>query len=652
MNLKLSLATATALGLLMGSALADSNFANVEQSGADNDGSVVQGPGDGNALGTIDSLAPGAALQSGNNNDMTVLQSGSLNEIGTEGDGFDQTGRRNFATVTQTSDENLVGEIQQSAVTNNGNGNPRNTLTITQQGGNGNTIDSVQQTRVNSGNAQAGNVATITQGTSGNSASGGNGVGLLSQDGRGNNATVIQSSGANQLGTLLQEGRNNIATLTQQTGDGNSAGTIEQDGNGNSAGLTFSGAGNGTVDFTGLVSAQFPGLIQGSAYQYGSGNILSFTASGDANSFGFSQDGDGNMISGTVVEDSNQVGVLQDGDDNIANVGITGSQNQVAIGQTPGVIIVFGIPLPNGAADNLATVNIIGDLNMVGVSQLGRNNNADAGIDGDDNDVDVRQDSNLIGNTAAATIVGDDNDLLIDQDGANNASATVTGNTNLLDIVQAGLSSATAGVTGDDNVVSIDQDGINQATVTIAGLAPAAGGNGNTVAATQLTTGLGFNDLTVTVFGSDNDIVSSQTNGGFGTNSAAITFNGNNNFLDVVQTKGGLLGSGNSLTVNLTGNDNNDLPGFTSPVALSAAGTLSPGQIVQSGAGNGITLNVGANDPASNGNLFAFSQTGDTNTIQGAIDGSFNQAVVVQAGSSNFTSFVQIGNYNVLGVNQ
>jgi hypothetical protein len=86
--------------------------------------------------------------------------------------------------------------------------------------------------------------------------------------------------------------------------------------------------------------------------------------------------------------------------------------------------------------------------------------------------------------------------------------------------------------------------------------------------------------------------------------------------------------------------------------ALTFAGALSPGAIVQAGSGNTITMNVGQTNPASNSNLFAFAQTGDSNQIRGSTNGSFNQAVIVQDGAGNLVNFVQIGNYNIIGVSQ
>ncbi|MDH6234203.1 hypothetical protein M2281_004817 [Mesorhizobium soli] len=229
MQIKFYPATATALALLMGAAHADSNFANVVQSGSSNSGVVTQGPGSHNKIGT----EADAALQSGSNNDLNILQSGSSNEVGTARQGFDQLGNRNRANITQSADWNTVGEVQQVDQTNSG-ATTRNALTITQQGSGKNRVDTVRQTRTSGLNAQPGNNAMITQGdtTSEGTKTGGNHIGTLSQTGRGNSATVTQSSSDNDLGALNQKGSQNSATLLQQSGDGNKVGTIDQNGTG------------------------------------------------------------------------------------------------------------------------------------------------------------------------------------------------------------------------------------------------------------------------------------------------------------------------------------------------------------------------------------------------------------------------------------
>jgi hypothetical protein len=95
------------------------------------------------------------------------------------------------------------------------------------------------------------------------------------------------------------------------------------------------------------------------------------------------------------------------------------------------------------------------------------------------------------------------------------------------------------------------------------------------------------------------------------------------------------------------------LTAFGGAALLAAQGTdLEPGFIRQNGSGNSIAMKVGASGSAATGNIFAFLQDGGYNTIKGSVQGNSNQAVVVQSGSSNFTSFSQNGSFNIIGVNQ
>lgn len=108
----------------------------------------------------------------------------------------------------------------------------------------------------------------------------------------------------------------------------------------------------------------------------------------------------------------------------------------------------------------------------------------------------------------------------------------------------------------------------------------------------------------------------------------------------------------NMVSVNILGYDNNSSLMFDFDGVPLFSGRLVPGQIIQSGKGNSITMNVGLTNPSSSNNLFAFSQKGESNQILGSANGNFNQAVVVQAGVGNFTKFSQIGSYNIIGISQ
>ena len=96
------------------------------------------------------------------------------------------------------------------------------------------------------------------------------------------------------------------------------------------------------------------------------------------------------------------------------------------------------------------------------------------------------------------------------------------------------------------------------------------------------------------------------------------------------------------LTLDIWGDGNNAAAaGAFSGAALTAsqlvAPNLTPGTIIQNGVGNTITYSVGASGSLSNQNLFAFSQTGQGNLIEGTTSGNFNQVVIVQSGSANET---------------
>jgi hypothetical protein len=544
MTMKLTLATVSLVALLTGVARADDNFANTEQSGSDNDGVVVQGPGHNNAFGRV----VDAALQHGDGNRLEILQQGNFNEIGTREGGFEQRGDLNDATITQYSNRNVVGAVLQKGM-GGGGADPRNTLAITQGDtfGNGghNAIWRVKQVKRGDGGLAAGNDAELTQSGARNEIGGGAGGGV-SQRGRKQLLTVTQSSDDNSIHDIGQRGRDNDATVRQEDGDHNSVGDIvqdgrhntlalrqhgprnnvyfvHQDGRGNDATLDFDGNNNGVGDFQGVLTgaaASLAGIGQGTVTQSLGANTLSYRVEGNRNRFGFAQEGVGNTIDGGVIGtlgNQNEIVGYQLGDGNDASFLQDGNGNETALGQS--------------GSNNDATIDITGSFNLAGIAQLGNRNDANIDIGGNRNAVVVAQFQNK--------------------------------------------------------------------------------------------------------------------------NHAQITVDGNRNFASVVQLH--TAGSANWVTLDITGNDNNNplysgIHDFTD-AALAAAGPLVPGAILQSGHGNTIDMTVGVT-VASNANMFAFSQDGSGNGIVGIVDGTGNQAVVVQTGAGNFTSFIQSGNYNIIGVTQ
>ena len=511
--------------------LAASNFANATQSGIGNDGKVIQGPGDNNALGT----AALAATQDGDANALEIEQSGDDNEIGTEGGGFLQTSNRNTAIITQSSSENSVRQVTQTGIDATAGGETlrRNTLRITQETGDGNIISGVAQTRSVEANTAAGNSAVLTQ--------------------TGQANIIGSATGASNA--FVQNGYAQSAVLTQ-TGTGNIVDSVAQTGPDNTLTVAFTGTGNGTADFTvpTAITGAWNGLTQGAIVQnssfagagIGDGNRLNFTATADDTRFGFSQTGNRNIILGSISgggSQANETGVVQLGDDNDAGFTVFGSTNQLYIQQ--GVVVA--------SPSNVASATLTGDRNGVGIRQDGAANEATVALTGSDNSVNVMQQSALTGNSAVVTISGDFNDITLDQGGDSTAGIDIHGDTNLLNVAQLN----------------------------------------------------GANTLTLDIWGDGNN---AATAGAF--TGAALT------------------------------------------AAQVVAPNLTPGTIIQNGAGNTITYSVGASGSLSNQNLFAFSQTGQGNLIEGTTTGSFNQVVIVQSGSANQTHFTQIGNNNVIGVTQ
>lgn len=405
------------LSLALGSAaLADENFAHTSQSGDGNSGAITQGPGDRNDVGTT-SLA---ARQSGSANILSFVQSGDDNAIGGIGTGFLQSSNRNSATITQSSDNNSVGQVTQIGIASADGGDAlrRNILTIEQKSGDGNSVGVVAQARS----------AASTSAPS-------------------NTATIVQSGGGNVVNSLTQSGYAELAILSQ-TGDRNVIDAVEQLGSRNSATLSLTGSDNGTTDFdssSDIVGA-WGALAQGRVRQSNDfsgaglldGNLLSLTIVGDNNSFGFLQTGEDNVIDGLVGplgSDGNQTGVIQLGTSNLASFTVSGSDNLVFIEQ--------GLWSANVA--NEATVLITGDRNQVGARQGGTGNVAAVDIGpGNDNIVNISQESPLLGNTADLGIVGNLNVATLFQSGNNTADIDIRGNSNKLSSSQTGQGNALA----------------------------------------------------------------------------------------------------------------------------------------------------------------------------------------------------------------
>lgn len=361
MKFKLALSTATALGLLMGGALAADNQAYTDQDGERNIIEIQQnnGPG-GNRVGT----AANPILQDGNDNDFREQQQnggGHYNMMNNVIEAGLQEGNNNtFKSIYngQSSGGNLIIDILQDGNNNNAKvfrnsgsastvgdlhqTGDRNWLTITQQGGSGNVVTKATQdgsdNGIGDGNRWNRGTQIFQQGTdnkvdeasikgSNNIAKhpnsnplipGGYAVLDIRQHGTGNgsvfaiarmtgsdgNQIVIEQTGDYNQFSVIQgqtESDTQNAARIKQDGDYNEA-LIEQQGSRNSARLTFDGDSNGISGMTGvagtLVSANLASLTPGKAFQNSSSSLV------------------GNSITYDVIGSSNKFAFAQIGGNN------------------------------------------------------------------------------------------------------------------------------------------------------------------------------------------------------------------------------------------------------------------------------------------------------------------------------------------------
>lgn len=460
MKLATRLLSATALAILPASALyaADDNVAHIDQIGADN-AALIDQVGARNSVGLEDD----AALQNGYYNALTVRQTGADNRVGTEGDGLEQNGQlaspsvHNIITIEQSSSENIVGEVLQSAL--GAIPGEANRLIVLQEGDKGNRVSVVYQIQEN---AMPGQIADITQSGEGNQ------IALLRQ-------RSISSK---------QDGENTITAR-------------------------FSG------DFNGLRALTGPALISGvpdaaliqdtGANGLGAnGNQIDVAVTGGFNGFGIYQGGELNSVGLiTITGDSNELGIRQDGYENdLTTSVISGDQNRIGIDQM-GTNRAF-LDLVGQSDDNdilgiqIGTNDlrfyVEGDRNRVSAKQdydsgMGGGNAAEFRVIGSDNVFDLLQEGT---NTATFTVEGDFNNNsgailagdaaigglvagVIRQVGTGNAiEATITGDANLLAALQTGASNTfVAVISGKSNQAALVQDG----TLNTAYLAQTGNGN-------------------------------------------------------------------------------------------------------------------------------------------------------------------------------
>ncbi len=483
-------------------------------------------------------------------------------------------------------------------------------------------------------------------------AQGANNYAHASQSGIGNAATITQGPGSeNEIGSAVlaarQNGNENVLTLTQ-SGDDNDIGTsgsgLEQISYRNTASILQSSNGNGVRQLTqtgngaGFGPATFRRNVLAIEQKDGDANVVSAVAQthnhhafGAANTATLIQSGTGNVIgtaSGTAP------GLIQSGDGQSAVVTQTGTSNRIALVRQSG-------------ARNTMTVSLNGDGNGTsGFAATGDISGAWGGLA----QGTIVQDNDHFGaylfdgNTLSLDISGTDNSYAIAQFGsANTVLAGVTGSANQIGILQGGGGNdANLTLTGARNLVFLEQGAFGLGLGNLVNVL--ASGDDNHVGIRQIGVG---NALELSITSGNGNTVNTRQSGPFGLNSAGIAISGDDNRLTLDQS------GGNTLNVDIFGDDNNGAgAGSFDGAALTAASALTPGTAIQSGWGNDIALSVGATGAPANGNLFAFSQSGNGNSIDGMILGSANQVAIVQAGNNNHASFTQNGTGNSIGVNQ
>lgn len=501
MKFKVALSTATALGLLMGGAMAgDSNTGVVEQFGNLNT-AVIDQDGNNNRVGRADrvGLSPSSyygqqyrVIQDGDSNSLDVRQVGNAN-LATGGysgnlqDSLTQTGDNNQIDIFQvnqgtTYSGNAILRIDQDSDEGTGIANK---LTIEQGGYDQRSRNLTRRITQNSIGATADNEITVKQGiTSGyvggdTAHGGGNFLYSLNQTGSGNEQDITQDGRNNFVNTVTQTGDANSATI-DQIGHKNVIDSLTQDGDGNEAAVELRGNNNGGsasqnggapwAGATDLVIKAFSagsqaegvGIAQGVFLQDGNWNNLDHSVTGDDNLAGVQQLGNRNSYIGTVAGGSNELAILQDGDFNFASLVQSGEDNNAGVkvdGNYNATIVT-----QNGG-ENKAGVTVAGNANGLWIAQGGDENNATVSITGSGNGF-----GRLLWGAAGTLAYGNGvGSGLIAQNGdLNNASLTVNGNWNAFASVQNGNGNTTTGtVNGSFNSAAVVQGG-NMNTATFA----------------------------------------------------------------------------------------------------------------------------------------------------------------------------------------
>jgi len=486
MKLKIALISATALGMLMATGAVyagDNNTTALTMSGNNNTGTVVQN-GSNNIAGQSGyGLNSSLAMhQDGSSNTLTITQTGNSNSVAYQSNyviipgamAAEQEGSNNTATLSQTAPDggNALGSFIQEG--------DYNSLNFTQNGtlGTGyvyNSVGAIYQGSATGADPRGhsipagvgGNSLTVTQTQVGNGFQTGNSIETIYQAGPNDTATITQYGTYNALVSLQQIGSGGYNTATvQEQGQGNRINTVTQDGSNNQATVKLLGDYNGADSASprfdggpynpnggGLARSPYGwaylpnGFTVGSAAasvalvsaddvtQTGSYNVLTYTASGNSNAYGFVQNGTGNTTTASSYNDSNQVAVgmqgsyntvnaYQSGGDNDIGVSIYGSYNNAGspFTGTAATGHVWGLSggdifqengSGNSAQLNVGTSLSDSDNNLFAALQYGSDNHATGSVTGSYNQaVVVQVGSN---NSAAFTQSGSGNNAYVQQ---------------------------------------------------------------------------------------------------------------------------------------------------------------------------------------------------------------------------------------------
>lgn len=449
-NLKTILVASTAMALT-GAAWADNNEAWLDQIGSNHSAMIDQAAGSNNDAGASGNPIKQRSQFTALGNTLTITQSGDDNDVGLDvivnrGSGFfqfNQSGPGSTATVSQTSNGNSIGTINQVARTASATGN---SLTVTQEVGDDNSIGAISQDRSGSTDGtvagRTGQTATILQSGTGNA------IGLARQgtqyDASAGNAMSLEQTGTdNYIGNAIQSGTSNSMTAVFVGTD-----------NGADSGKGTTSFGSGVATF-----ADDVGVPQGNLTQTGDSNFIDMLVTADRTYFGIQQTGDRNRVDPiTITGNRNELGILQQGNDNLASVSdIATFGNNIGIRQFQD--------------NNTATVSFgagVAGGNKFGILQDGMTNFASVSISGGGANGITNP---FVGLTGPAGLVsgtpGFERGMIKQLGDLNKATITVVGSDNEFGTLQNGNDNfLTASMTGTFNVSAIAQVGSNNLSST------------------------------------------------------------------------------------------------------------------------------------------------------------------------------------------